>query len=94
MAEYKTKKQALEKGASYAGHKTNQAREEALKRAEIQSMELIRPFGWPPHSQTRTLEVHIIENIKGDKVGLGVRESEDGYNLWLIYLESKIAVRA
>lgn len=78
--EYKTKQQALEMGAYYAGYSTLEECNRILTTATIGS-ELL---GWPHSFPEKKLEVHYINNPEGVRVGLGVSPFREGYDLWLI----------
>jgi len=77
FSEYKTREQALEIGAFYAGYSDAADRKRVIAEATIDTLVL----GWP---QEKKLTSYEILNKDGIKVLLGIGEFRDGYDLWLI----------
>ena len=83
---YKTREEALDKGAFYSGYLDVTVRKEVITKAKI----LRRDIG--SDSTRKNVELYVIPDFKGREVGLGVREFYDmrsKKSWWELYLVSK-----
>jgi hypothetical protein len=90
--QFATKEQALHYGAACAGFKVPEERERVLAGAEISDEVLGFPHSIPATEDRpgveKRIEVYTFENPDGVKVGVGVGEFRNGYDLWLIHIDS------
>ncbi|HLD49439.1 MAG TPA: hypothetical protein VJB11_03675 [archaeon] len=84
--EYDSKESALEDGIFYIGYKNMDSPKKILEGLKSETKEL----GWP-HS--KTVELYKLKRPDGMEVGIGVGKFRNGYDLWLVDLETGVSMR-